>query len=764
MKLKVLSIIALLFLALPLCAQNVVRGKVVDGHTGKGIESVTVQLLRCDSCFLAGGITSATGDFRIATDHEGCLLLNVTAVGYSPQQITLQGSFKKTLDVGSIALEEANIALGEVTVSAQRYVRKSDKVLIFPDQKQTKYAANGYDLLSNLQIPGLKVNRLEKEVTTQLGAATLYINGVKATYQEVQALRPKDIARVEYHDMPQGEFASDVVAVNYITKVRESDGYVTATAEQRVGYLHGDYMVASKFNKRKKTYSVLAGYETENNRTRSSAEEELRLSDELFNRSSDVSLSNPLHQQYAAFALTTKVNKDTWMVQAGYVRSNNPDWHTTQQVSYREWGQSTFSDNNVSQVSHKPYAYLYYFHPVNDRQWLRVEANVSYTRTDYERDYRENDPFAGGDYAYGVQSQEDYYRLVANLYYSWTFRKNNSLLFDLAHFQNNYTDRYSGDIEARKRLSSGETQLRLIYAQRFGKRLYMRLTLGGSLNVYSLRGEMHNTQFSPRPSLSLQYAINPKHTLTLIGYMGNSSPQVSLLSDVDQRVDILQLRRGNPDLDITRLASTKVQYTFLSNTFSLATLLQYEGLLNTVKPNYFEEEGLLVQSYVSDGNHHTVGLMASPSLSLLGNSLRVKCDLAFCRYILTGLYGQSQNEWVAGLEASYSFRNFQVGAYCASPRKQLYQSYGCDTPVMYGLSVGYFNKGWSMEVGTTNPFGTGDYREHLGRPIYSYQLSKVDKSVKAMAYVKLSYNFDFGKKVQKSNLDAHKGIDSAIFK
>ena len=34
------------------------------------------------------------------------------------------------------------------------------------------------------------------------GEATLYINGVKAELREIQNLRPKEIEKIEYYDIP----------------------------------------------------------------------------------------------------------------------------------------------------------------------------------------------------------------------------------------------------------------------------------------------------------------------------------------------------------------------------------------------------------------------------------------------------------------------------------------------------------------------------------------------------------------------------------
>ena len=46
------------------------------------------------------------------------------------------------------------------------FIRQKDRVLIIPDKQQVKHAFTGYDLLSNLMIPGIDVDRKKGVVAT----------------------------------------------------------------------------------------------------------------------------------------------------------------------------------------------------------------------------------------------------------------------------------------------------------------------------------------------------------------------------------------------------------------------------------------------------------------------------------------------------------------------------------------------------------------------------------------------------------------------
>ena len=109
-------------------------------------------------------------------------------------------------------------------------------------------------------IPDIEVNRKKGEVSNGLGTVTLYINGEKADYRDVQSLRPRDIEKVEYFDVPTGRYSSDIAAINYITKQYRSGGYVSLDGQQTIGYLNGDYNVSAKVSHGNTSYTLWGGY------------------------------------------------------------------------------------------------------------------------------------------------------------------------------------------------------------------------------------------------------------------------------------------------------------------------------------------------------------------------------------------------------------------------------------------------------------------------------------------------------------------------
>ena len=192
-------------------AQVAVKGRIAD-ESDKGLAYATVRLLCQDSTFVQGVVTDSIGLYKLENVQKGNYLLSLSSIGYEAKVYPFAvGDTEKVLPV--VYLKENSVLLGEVEVKGSSFIRQKDRVLIIPDKQQVKHAFTGYDLLSNLMIPGIDVDRKKGVVATMGGTVTLYIDGRKVDYREVQSLRPRDIEKVEYFDVPTGKYAKDAYAI-----------------------------------------------------------------------------------------------------------------------------------------------------------------------------------------------------------------------------------------------------------------------------------------------------------------------------------------------------------------------------------------------------------------------------------------------------------------------------------------------------------------------------------------------------------------------
>ena len=180
-----------------LFAQNLqLRGRVVSGQ--ESVEFANVILQTKDSAFISGGVTDQRGRFSMGNLSKGNYLLQISGIGYQTRQVSLQ-DFTTTLDLGTISIDSATIALKEVTVTANPIINQPDRKIIFPTAHQLKASTNGLTLLQRLQLNRIQVDPIRQTISSSnQGDVQLRINGAKAELQEILSLKPEDAIRIEY--------------------------------------------------------------------------------------------------------------------------------------------------------------------------------------------------------------------------------------------------------------------------------------------------------------------------------------------------------------------------------------------------------------------------------------------------------------------------------------------------------------------------------------------------------------------------------------
>ena len=228
---RFLSIIIFLAAALDVVAQDYsIKGKVLD--SGQPFELANVVLQTQDSVFVTGVATDTKGGFKIEKVTPGNYRLIVSAIGYINNVIELQG-FSKSVDLGEIVLEEETERLDEVTVTASNEVNKADRKVIFPNKQQLAVSTNGVNLLNALQLPHLEVSVLNNKVSlTTRESLQLRLNGVKVSEQDLMAVQPQDVIRIEYIENPGVRYGNAGAVINYITRRHESGGAVALNLTQ----------------------------------------------------------------------------------------------------------------------------------------------------------------------------------------------------------------------------------------------------------------------------------------------------------------------------------------------------------------------------------------------------------------------------------------------------------------------------------------------------------------------------------------------------
>lgn len=748
-----------IFISTMLYAQTAIQGKILD-DMNQGVPYVTVRLLQADSVFVNGVASDSTGIYTFKNVKVGNYLLTISSIGYESIIIPVAAR-KNNVQINPIHLKTGSIALGEVEIKAQAFIRKEDRVLIIPDKKQLKHANTGYDLLNNLMIPNINVDRRNGQVTTLGGNVSLYIDGRKVDYREIQSLRPRDIEKVEYIDIPTGKYSNDLAAINYITKKYNSGGYVSLDAMQTVGYLDGDYNATSKVSHGNTSYTLFAGHTMNKYKTHGEKQENLLFPDYSISRNYTIDKAqNKRDQQYAQFNVENRNDKRTLMAKATLIHSNAPDNYNNATLTYSGYyNQKVSSKETTDQNGLKPSLTLYSNFNIKDNQTLEVSVNGDYSKNNYTRYYTENEKQTN------TNTLEDLYAVLASANYNLQLKHKNTFGVQLFHLQNFSYANYGGSYQSSQDLAKGETLLFLDYSQALGKKWTLRLHPGLSYMNYHLNDDKATRFFSLRLNTVLTYRLTQQQAISWYANVGNESPEISTYNNVDQDIDFLQIKRGNPNLANTKIYNTSIIYNIQAGSLNFMVAGAYNMLKNNIFEDYYVEGNRLINSYSSDGDLHKVGGVFSTTWKISDN-LRAKLDAQYLHYIITGKIAADKGWFNGGITVNYYLKDFALNLYGKMP-KEYYSSASVriKDPVKYGLSLSWNHNGWFVEAGTENLFTEhNNSRVTIHSEVYNCSQINYIKPNQQFGYLKIAYTFDFGKKTSRDQKKIDTNINSAIMK
>ena len=741
-------------------AQCVLSGKVIDDKK-ESLPYVTIRLLEKDSIFIAGATTDSLGCFSFPKVNKGEYILALSSIGYTPKNFPIQVN-KGHVDIGIITLPTQDIQLGEVIVKGSSFIRQKDKVLILPDKQQVKHANTGYDLLSNLMIPGLDVDRRTGTVSTLGGNATLYIDGRKVDYREVQSLRPKDVERIEYYDVPTGKYANDVAAINYITRKYKAGGYISLDANQTIGYLAGNYNAVAKLAHGNTSYTLFGGYDMKRyDGINTEGEELFHFAEQDIRRLTSTLDGNvKTNNQYVQLNVENRNDKRTLVGKLSFVQDDEPDNYNRNRLEY-EGANPTIQESETQETQRglKPNLNLYGYFNLKHDQFIEATFTGTYTNNDYTYSYQEN------NYKTFTRTDEDLYALFGNINYGIKFRHQNSLSGQLFHFHNISMSSYSGSNNTWQHLWTGETIFFVEYSHQIGKKFTLKAAPGFSNLQYKLHGAERVKQFSPRLRARLIYRLANNQQLQWTGNIGNTFPSISTMNNTTQFVDSLMIKRGNPTLTPAKLYGTGLIYGLQTGRFNLQSMVNYSRGKGVTTSLFYEENQKLVQSYSCNNNANIWNAYLSLSYKVT-NNLRLKLDGSWMNLNCRGDLYEKFNSLSAKAQVDYYLKDFAFSLYGKSKEKQMnIDLVEITMPACYGLSISYNHKNLHAEVGTESPFTSKSEQVYeMTQNAYHYKNNLTSRTFQQTAYIKLAYTFDFGKKTNRSYNNVDRSINSAILK
>lgn len=745
---------SLIFVEAMLKTDGKLIGRLVD-DSKHPVSFANIALLNvADTAIVGGGVSNENGDFVIPTTEQR-LRLRISCVGYETLILNCQ-----TGNIGTITLHETTKHIGEVVVEADLHTAQQDRDVYIPNQRQRNAANGGIGLLDNLMIPQLDVNRISGEVKSLTNRGiTFAIDERIVETDEIDQIRPKDVLRVEYIDMPTGKFADKEVVVNFVMRHYNYGGYVEGKDQSRFLHVVGENSLQASLDHKKMNYTLLVGNGYKNERGAVDEKEEDLMTDKRFHKSTTSQYDHLKEwRNFGVFRSRYHTEKLTLTGEVGITQDRTPEYGNTEDLTYS--GDITAKHTAKSTTGKKSastYIETTADWKITDRQHLDYEASFSFGRNSYDNTYLESD-----GYDIASHTKEKTFGIYGTVGYVNNLNPRNSLSLRVMEFYHHYDDEYRGTLPADWNTSESETIVWPVYTYKPNQKWMFNFRPLGFSVAYWKTQTNSDTYFSSRGAITAKYQMDKHNSLSYSLYLGNSTPNAASRSEVEQIVNRYEVLRGNPDLEKIIFNTYYIDYNLMLKNWQLMAHLEYRRLDNMTVSTYTPEGERLVHSYSNDGTLHNLSLNIQQTLFLLDRNLQLKGGIRLKRDILTAHEGGTLSHIDCNLKAIYHIGNFSLSGYYNTPQHELSNIY-YKSAADYGISATYGYKGFYAEAGARRMFLNDKTRRfYFDHTHYQYNRREQRDAYGPWIYMRLSYSFDFGRKSSRQNIEAGSTGSSAI--
>ena len=684
-------------------------GRLIDNHN-LPVEFANIQLLNPkDSSFLCGGVSNANGDFVIPCQQKQALM-KVSFVGYK----TIC-KLVPIARIGNVRMQANSYLLKGVTVEAARVVEKVDRQIIFPTKEQVKTASNGYDLLDNLSLPTIIVNRAERKVLSLKGGdVQIRINDVKASMQDVLALQPDEVTKVEFINVPglkYGDSNLDAV-INYQVRRRYA-GYVSGVSTMqgtKAGFNNSDGYF--KYNVKKSEFSINYSFSYR------SVEERSYESLGTYH----LPTGETLHRNYlgydSPFLYTTnnvqlgynlsEPDKYTLNVRLNFFNYNSPVRGMNQ--LYQESGKANqYLQNNRKMLEQIPSLDIYYSLNMPHDQNLALNLVGTYIGTDYQYRMREytfnkspdesvkNAPLT--DYSYDATGRKR--SLIGEGTYSKNWKQMALSVggqYNISHTDNIYVGSSNADTELKYSNLYLFTQLQ-------GQQKWFSYQVGVGATRSSIhQGENGYSKWLFRPQVTLQAKASDRLSFKWSSKITSDIPSLSDLSELRQYSNSFEARDGNSGLK---------PFTGYNNTLSASWNIPLMSVYLEGNWTYYDkpiatsilpekrEDGsyLFVSKPENQKNHDYKHLLLTPEVHLIKDHLDLNLMCEYQNVKTKGLdYSHEFNYFSYGAEIRYMTGNWNIGYGAYKVEKSFWGEKTNGGEPTSNLAVTYSYKNWQFGI------------------------------------------------------------------
>lgn len=733
----ILSLLTLLLAGVAGAGARTITGTVLADNDSTAIVGAVCHLKSIHTAT----VTDPDGHFAISTSTTHPDTLAITATGSSPLDIIIPAG-SRNIALGTLYLPDA-VALRDITVTGQSMIDSRGRTIVYPAASDVKASSTTISLFQKLPLAGLDANPINRTISVDQGTPMILIDGVPASMDQVNALAPGDIERIEYSRITPARYADrGTTGLIAITLRHRSDGgQFYGWARSAVNTAFVDANIRASYHQGPSQFSVSYSPSWRNYQKaydftyRSYVGDDFRVDLRETDRNPFNYFSNPLRFKYVFSPSLKTLFSATFNAS---IDSNSRRYiGSTSDSQLGDYEYFTRAKGNAF----IPSLDLFFRHDFNDRNSLEAQVVGTLSSDDYRRtnDYT----IPGGDYTMDVNTRRR--SLISEISYIHTFSERTSLSAGyqntVSHSRNTYL---TTDYEPI--LTENNNYLYARLGQQVGK-VYISASTG--LKMFWVKNDLNRRHFIRNLS-TVQGSWNIGHGWNFAAAFQYSPgiPSLSALTDYPQQTTPYLISNGNPDLKVAEYFTYQAMPSFQYKKFQTSLLLSYYTTNNAFidDVSYLGDRLFLSRSVNASSDRRFDGslYLKISGLAGFGASLNVMFRHYACagdgwRHHLNALSGSLYLWWNRG--------PFTVSYWRKLPGKYLYGQYVGKDENGDALAFEYTpNKHWTLGVNWMYMFDT------KGTRYPSWNLSSVspattDRYIKNnanMVVLTLSYTADFG--------------------
>lgn len=677
------------------------------------------------------------------------------------------GQEKDTVNVEKeIAPIDTTLHLNEVVVKAARVIHKVDRDIILPNAKIKENSSNGYDLLRKLHLPNLKVNEAQQSISSYLGGVQVRINDIKATVQDILALQPNDVTRIEYIDDPGVRYgdAGLAVVINYIVKKRYI-GYVGGVnTTQALWERFNNSNAFFRYNYKKSEFGLSYGLNYRWYDKRRMDSHSVYLQPDGLERTVDY-VGQDAEMTYNSHNLQLSYNladpgKYSLNVRFGLGWSNSP-YNKRMQKVFETGRQDLLLFTNDFGHDRNPVLDIYYSLNLPKKQSLVI--NVVGTHLGSDNTHRQNEYVLLGDvdetlnssplHDYGYEADGSKYSLIAEAIYTKLLNKVLSFSGGTNYAVSRTDNKYTGSQNVTTVLNSNNVYLFSQLDGRLGKIANFQLGVGANyISIEQGSVGFHKWTFRPKFTLATNSIKNFRIRLT--GSINPQVPSLSQLSEVRQQGSTMQANDGNSTLKATSTYNGALGFTWNNKIVDVSWggNMSYtpDAIMTSILPQQ-QVDGSYLYVWKPENQKSFTSYFAYTTLvfHVIPDIFDIQGELQYQHLRSRGLdYSHDFEPLHYGLTASLNLKKWYVEYYFANAWEQLSGESRSAGEKQSTLTVSYKHKNLRLGLSCLllgYPQGF-DYKNRTNSKYYVSRGVTYIKNNGNMLMFKLGYTFSHGRK------------------